>query len=210
MGLARESGMDHHPWASAIHPTVQDPHDQKVRQNGPRYSGATAQELEDFKVPAISDLLFDFVCVKALKKNGGASDLLPAESELLLGFQNALRNYDWLSAFIFSLQLYVDIHIILEDPVVHSFQQLEQTAHKLNSELPLHIDRATGPRRELHRPLRQRQRELERFMLNNVVLEDKLPRYMHACMDGEDVEDFNLLKHESVGLVCSISLPSCS
>lgn len=168
-------------------------------RKAPQYGGTTAKELEEFKEVVISDLLFDVVCVKALKKNRGAADILPAESELLLGFQDALRNYNWSSAFIFSLKLYVDIRNILEDTVIHAFQQLEQTAHKIDSGLPLQIEWATGPRRELRHSLRQRQKAVERFMLNDVVLEDKLPRYVQGLgMDREDAEDFYLLKHEPV------------
>lgn len=87
----------------------------KSDRTPPVYGGTTAHELNKFKDAVINDLLFDVVCVKALKKNGAAADILPAESELLLGFQDALRSYDWSSAFIFSLQLYVDIRYILED-----------------------------------------------------------------------------------------------
>lgn len=164
----------------------------------PVYGATTANELSEFKDAVISDLLFDVVCVKALKQNGGAADILPAESELLLGFQDALRNNECSSAFIFSVQLYVDIRYILEDTVVHSFEQLQTTAHRIERRLPRQIEWASGPRRELRKSLRQRQRELERFMLNDVVLEDKLPRYLNSGLDREDVEDFYLLKHEPV------------
>lgn len=64
----------------------------KSDRNAPIYGATTAKDLDRFKDDVIKDLLFDVVCVKALKKNGGAPDLLPAESELLLGFQDALRN----------------------------------------------------------------------------------------------------------------------
>lgn len=164
----------------------------------PEYGGLTAKELEKFKDVVITDLMFDVVCVKALKKNGQAPSQLPAESELLLGFQDALRNYDFSSAFIFSMQLYCDIRYILEDTVVDSYDQLQQTAETIEQRLPLGIDRAIGPRFELRRAMRQRQRELERFMLNDVVLEDKLPRYLGAGLDRDDVDDFFLLKHEPV------------
>ncbi|KUI67660.1 hypothetical protein VM1G_03031 [Cytospora mali] len=164
----------------------------------PVYGGLTVKELESFKDVVITDLMLDVVCVKALKKNGGAPALLPAESELLLGFQDALRNYDFSSAFIFSMQLYCDIRYILEDTVVHPFEQLQKTAQKSGRLLPLMIERASGPRFELRRTLRQRQKELHRFMLNDVVMEDKLPRYLGAGLEEDDVEDFFLLKHEPV------------
>lgn len=164
----------------------------------PVCGGTTVKELDDFKNAVITDLLYDVVCVKALKINGGAPEILPAESELLLGFQDALRNYESSSAFIFSLQLYVDIRYILEDVVTHPFEQLRQTAAKIERKLDRQVQWATGPRHELRRLLRQRQRELERFMLNDVVLEDKLPRYLGAGLEREDVEDFYLLKHEPI------------
>lgn len=170
----------------------------KSDRTPPVYGGTTAEQLNRFKDAVISDLLFDVVCVKALKKNGGAPDILPAESELLLGFQDALRNYDWSSAFIFSLQLYVDIRYILEDTVAHPYQQLRQTARRADRDLPLQIEWASGPRHELRRSLRQRQREVERYMMHDVVLEDKLPRYLNSGLDRADVEDFYLLKHEPV------------
>lgn len=146
----------------------------------------------------ITDLMLDVVCVKALKKNGGAPAILPAESELLLGFQDALRNYDFSSAFIFSMQLYCDIRYILEETVVHSFEQLQKTAETTERRLPLVIDRAIGPRFELRRAARQRQVEVERFMLSDVVMEGKLPRYLGAGLEVDDVDEFFLLKHEPV------------
>lgn len=164
----------------------------------PVYGGLKAEELNTFKGTVINDLMFDVVCVKALKKNGQTSAFLPAESELLLSFQDALRNYDCSSAFVFSLQLYIDIRYILEDTVVHSFKQLQQTGQKFQTSLPLQFEWAVGPRSDLRRPLRQRQNELERFILHDVVLEDKLPRYLSAGLEREDVEDFFLLKHEPV------------
>ncbi|KAJ4414010.1 hypothetical protein N0V82_008180 [Gnomoniopsis sp. IMI 355080] len=162
------------------------------------YGATTPKELNQFKDAVIQDLLFDVACVKALKKNGGADDILPAESELLLGFQDALRNYDYSSAFIFSLQLYVDIRYILEDAVVRPFEQLQQTAKRISRDLPKQIDQASGPRSQLRRALRQREKELGRFMLHDVVLDDKLPRYLNAGLTEEDVEEFYLLKHEPV------------
>lgn len=170
----------------------------KSDRTPPVYGGTTAHELNRFKDAVISDLLFDVVCVKALKKNGGAPEILPAESELLLGFQDALRNYDWSSAFIFSLQLYIDIRYILEDTVSHPFQNLQKTVSRIDRDLPLQMEWASGPRHEVRRSLRQRQREVERYMMHDVVLEDKLPRYMNSGLEREDVEDFYLLRHEPV------------
>lgn len=164
----------------------------------PVYGGLEVKDLEKFKDVVITDLMLDVVCVKALKNNGGAPSILPAESELLLGFQDALRNYDFSSAFIFSMQLYCDIRYILEDTVVHSFEQLQETAGATERRLPLVFDRAIGPRFELRRAARQRQTEVERFMLNDVVMEDKLPRYLGAGLEVDDVDKFFLLKHEPV------------
>lgn len=179
-------------------PLGKTPMIRKEDRTPPKYDAYTAEELNELKNIVINDLLFDVVCVKALKKNRQVGDILPAESELLLGFQDALRNYDWSSAFVFSLQLYVDIRFILEDTVSHSFEQLQRTAEKIERGLPLQNDWAAGPRFELRRPLRQRERELGRFMLNDVVLEDKLPRYLGAGLDRGDVDDFFLLKNEPV------------
>ncbi|ROV91975.1 hypothetical protein VSDG_07584 [Cytospora chrysosperma] len=164
----------------------------------PVYGGLAVGELEKFKDVVITDLMLDVVCVKALKKNGGAPAILPAESELLLGFQDALRNYDFSSAFIFSMQLYCDIRYILEETVIHSFEQLQKTAETAERRLPLVIDRAIGPRFELRRAARQRHVEVERFMLSDVVMEDKLPRYLGAGLEVDDVDEFFLLKHEPV------------
>lgn len=164
----------------------------------PVYGATTAPELKMFTDAVISELLFDVACVKALKENRGATDILPAESELMLGFQDALRSCDYSSAFAFSLQLYVDIRYILEDTVSHPFEQLQKTARKMERGLPQQIAWASGPRRDLRRPLRQRQKELERFMLNDVVREDKLPRYLSAGFAEEDIEEFSLLKIEPV------------
>lgn len=170
----------------------------KSDRRPPVYGGTTPTELNQFKDAAIEDLLFDVACIKALKRNGGVDDILPAESELLLGFQDALRNYDYSSAFIFSLQLYVDIRYILEDAVLHPFEQLQQTATRIRRELPWQIDQASGPRFELRRSLRQRENEVFRFMLHDVILDDKLPRYLNGGLTEEDVEEFYLLKHEPI------------
>lgn len=179
-------------------PPGKTPMMRKSDRKKPVYGGLKAEELNSFKDAVINDLVFDVVCIKALKKHGQTSAFLPAESELLLSFQEALRNYDCSSAFIFSLQLYIDIRYILEDTVTHSFEQLQQTAHRFDASLPLQFELAAGPRFDLRRPLRQRQKELQRFMLQDVVLEDKLPRYLSAGLEREDVEDFSLLKHEPV------------
>lgn len=180
-------------------PLGKTPMARKKDRQRPVYGGLTAMELNKFKDVVITDLMFDVVCIKALKKNDAKLPLiLPAESELLLGFQDALRNYDFSSAFIFSMQLYCDIRYILEDNVIHPFEQLQKTAETAGRWLPLMGERAFGPRYELRRGIKQRQREVQRFMLNDVVLEDKLPRYMGAGLDRDDVEDFFLLKHEPV------------
>ncbi|PSR82881.1 hypothetical protein BD289DRAFT_370639 [Coniella lustricola] len=169
----------------------------KADRQRAQYGAIKARELDNFKNAVISDLLFDVVCLKALKKNGGAPEVLPAESELLLNFQQALHCYDWCSAFIFSLQLYVDIRNIMEDTVKHPYKQLRATANKIARGLPLQIEWAMGPRYEMRKALRQRQREIDRFMLHDVVLEDKLPRYARMHMEDE-VQPFYLLRHEPV------------
>lgn len=170
----------------------------KADKTPPTYGVTKTEDLARFKEICIKELLFDVVCVKALKTSGQAPALLPAESELLLGFQDALRNKDFTSAFIFSAQLYCDIRYILEDCVSHPFDQLEKTAKQFEQRLPLAHMRAVGPRSSLRRDLRQRDKEFERFILSDVVLEDKLPRYMNVDLEREDVEDFFLLKHEPV------------
>lgn len=172
-----------------------------VRKNDrtlPKYGGTTAAELDKFKDAVINDLLFDVVCVKAHKVNRKVDAIMPAESELLLSFQDSLRHYDWSSAFIFSLQLYVDIRYILEDEVAHAFQQMQQTADLVDQTLARMLECPGDVGFENRRVLRQRRKEVERFMLNDVVLEDKLPRYTHAGLEENDVEPFYLLKHEPV------------
>lgn len=170
----------------------------KADKTPPTYGVTKTEDLARFKEICIKELLFDVVCVKALKTSGQAPALLPAESELLLGFHDALQHKDFTSAFIFSAQLYCDIRYILEDCVSHPFDQLEKTAQHFEQRLPLAHMRAVGPRSSLRRDLRERDKELERFILSDVVLEDKLPRYMNVGLKREDVEDFFLLKHEPV------------
>lgn len=138
----------------------------KSYRTKPIYGGVTPKELDKFKNAVVMNLVLDVLCIKALKKNHQAPAVFPAESELLLGFQHALRKYDsHSSALVYSLQLYVDIRYILEDTVAHPFEQLQQTAQRADASLPLLIDWASGPRLDLRTPLRQRQREVQRFML---------------------------------------------
>lgn len=170
----------------------------KANRTPPTYGATSADDLARFKETCISEILFDIVCVKALKANGRAPALLPAESELLLGFQDALRGKDFTSAFIFSVQLYCDIRYIMEDCVSHPFEQLQDTAQQFYDHFDLAHMRTIGPRSSLRREFEQREKEVFRFMLLDVVLEDKLPRYMNAGLESEDVEDFFLLKHEPV------------
>lgn len=179
-------------------PPGKTPMIRKSDRETPMYGATTAKDLDKFKDTVISDLLFDVVCIKALKTNHGAPELLPAESELLLGFQDALRNYKWSSAFIFSLQLYVDIRYILEDTVSHPYEQLKETASQMARTMLLEMDMATGPRFEVRRILRRCDKDLQRYMLNDVVLEDKAPRYLRAGLSEEDIDEFYLLKHEPV------------
>lgn len=113
----------------------------KSYRTKPIYGGVTLKELDKFKNVVVMNLVLDVLCIKALKKNHQAPAVFPAESELLLGFQHAFRNYDsHSSAFVFSLQLYIDIRYILEDTVAHPFEQLQQTAQRADASLPLLID----------------------------------------------------------------------
>lgn len=179
-------------------PPGKTPMMRKADKTLPTYGVTKMDDLARFKETCINELLFDVICIKALKTNGQAPALLPAESELLLGFQDALRNKDFTSAFVFSAQLYCDIRYILEDCVSHPFEQLQKTAQQFDQRFDLYYMRAVGPRSSLRRELRQREKELDRFLLSDVVLEDKLPRYINAGLEREDVEDFSLLKHEPV------------
>lgn len=54
---------------------------------------------------------------------------------------------------------------------------MQKTASRIAGTILLQTDMASGPRFELRRVLRRREKELERYMLNDVVLEDKAPRY---------------------------------
>ncbi|KAG6354656.1 hypothetical protein INS49_004674 [Diaporthe citri] len=170
----------------------------KADKTPPTYGVTNTDDLARFNETCINELLFDVVCVKALKTKGLAPALLPAESELLLGFQDALRNNNFTSAFIFSVQLYCDIRYILEDRVSHPFEQLQKTTQQFDQGFDLVYTRAVGPRSSLRWELRQRRKEFDRFILSDVVLEDKLPRYIIAGLDREDLDDFFLLKHEPV------------
>lgn len=170
----------------------------KADRTPPTYGATSTDDLARFKETCINELLFDVLSVKALKTNGLAPALLPAESELLLGFQDALRNKDFTSAFIFSAQLYCDIRYILEDCVSHPFEQLQNTAKQFDQRYDQAYTRAVGPRLSLRWELRQRIKEFDRFILSDVVLEDKLPRCLMAGLEREDLDDFFLLKHEPV------------
>lgn len=179
-------------------PPGKTPMMRKADKTAPTYGVTNANDLARFKEICIQELLFEVVCVKALKVKGQAPGMLPAESELLLGFQDALRSKGFTSAFIFSVQLYCDIRYILEDCVSQPFEQLQRTAEELNQRFHLASTRAVGPRSGVRWDLRLREKEFSRFILSDVVLEDKLPRYTMAGLDKEDAEEFALLKHEPV------------
>lgn len=50
-------------------------------------------------------LLLETAHLKALKTNGQEPPILPAESELLLDFEDCLRSYRYTSTLVFSLQI---------------------------------------------------------------------------------------------------------
>lgn len=179
-------------------PPGQTPMMRKADRTPPTYGVTNTDDLARFKETCINELLFNVLSVKVLKTMDLAPALLPAESELLLGFQDALRDYDFTSAFIFSAQLYCDIRYILEDCVCHPFEQLQKTAQQFDQYFDLAYPRADGPRSSLRWELRQREKEFNRFILSDVVLEDKLPRYLIAGLEREDLDDFSLLKHEPI------------
>lgn len=58
----------------------------KNDRNQAVYGGVTPEELNEFKSVVICDLLYDVVCVKAMKKNGLAGPFLPAELSCMLTF----------------------------------------------------------------------------------------------------------------------------
>jgi hypothetical protein len=118
----------------------------KADMTPPVYGVMDPDDLARFKETVINELLLDVFPVKALKTNNMAPAVLPAESELLLGFQGALRKRDFMSAFIFSVHLYCDIRYIMEDKVSHAFEQLEETAQLADESLRLASMRSGGPR----------------------------------------------------------------
>ncbi|KAJ9149322.1 hypothetical protein NKR23_g4206 [Pleurostoma richardsiae] len=167
-----------------------------------KYGGTTVEELNDFKQRVISDLMYDVTILKAMKKNGQIDPILPAESELLLLFEGALETRQYSSAFIFALQLYVDIRYIMEDSVSDGFTQLQETAHHAKGVLDSHLDQAIGPRRDVKRMIKDRQHEVEVLMLNDILYEDKIRRYRLGGIE-EETERFSLFKCDPVfaGLV---------
>ncbi|KAK1831494.1 hypothetical protein QBC39DRAFT_92633 [Podospora conica] len=96
---------------------------------------------------ATQDFSQDLSLLRLLKTRGHLDYLLPAEPELNLDFQDAFRRlrrkgypiHDSV-AFLFSLQLFVDIRRVLEDRVMTAFDLMNGEAHRVHAALVRHLN----------------------------------------------------------------------
>ncbi|KAL2258077.1 hypothetical protein VTK26DRAFT_8749 [Humicola hyalothermophila] len=102
------------------------------------YGASRFSEWKDFEVSVTMQIITEGAHLKALKKNLQEPPVLPAESQLLLDFEDCLRKYDYNSALVFSLHLWVDIRHILETEHARPFEQLQVSAARLKQALETH------------------------------------------------------------------------
>ncbi|KAK3385324.1 hypothetical protein B0H63DRAFT_543632 [Podospora didyma] len=138
------------------------------------YGAATRYEKFKLQVEIVQDILQDLNVIRALKRDGPEGFLLPAESEFMLDFEDALRRvYDSDTersiASIFSLQLWLDIRTTFETKVEDAFVQMQAKANHVRRMLVHNLDLATGPRKHSQRGMERKIREIDRFMIKDIT-----------------------------------------
>jgi len=150
-----------------------------------------------FENDVTNQLILEMCEFKALKKMGGAPNVLPAEPELLLDLQRSLETRNYRSPMIFSLQLWVDIRNIMETEVIRPFEQMQVTAAKLKAALDSHNPGNMFDNNTFRGQWIKRSKEITRYMLEDVALESRKIRYQGVGIDEEPLP-FYLLKNEPV------------
>jgi hypothetical protein len=161
------------------------------------YGATRALERRDLTRRLIMEYMQEAATMKALKKNGFEPSIIPAETEVLLGFERALEHRLLPASVVFSMQLYVDIRAIMEDKIGDAFAAMQETGRWVDTTLEAHKADATGPRASLLRDLNGWQRDNRHYMLEDITLVDKNHRFevMHI---NEPVPEFALHKCDPV------------
>ncbi|KAK0713267.1 hypothetical protein B0T26DRAFT_753398 [Lasiosphaeria miniovina] len=161
------------------------------------YGANDVKAWRDFQSSITKTIICEGAHLKALKTNLQEPPILPAESELLVDFQNFLRTYEITAALTFSLHLWVDIRFIMETDVICPFEQLQSTAARLKEALESHNPSSISKNRGLKKEWLTRAKETNHYMLEDFAFMDKKARSLQKGID-EDPETFALMKNEPV------------
>lgn len=161
------------------------------------YGATKAVDRREFMNRVIMEYMQEAATIKALKKNGFEPRIIPAETEVLLGFQRALEYRILPSSVVFSVQLYVDIRYIMEAKVGDAFAAMQETGQWVDRTLEAHKADATGPRHSLLRDLNGWQRDNRHYMLEDITLVDKKHRF-ETMRIPEPVPEFALHKCDPI------------
>lgn len=145
----------------------------------------------------VMEYMQEAATVKALKKNRFEPLILPAETQVLLGFELALERKYLTSHAVFSMQLYVDIRTILEHKAGDAFATMQKTAQWVDRTLETHKAAATGPRASLLEDMNGWQRDNRHYMLEDSTLVDMKHRFEKMHID-EPVPEFVLQKCDPI------------
>ncbi|KAL2015326.1 hypothetical protein VTK56DRAFT_5800 [Thermocarpiscus australiensis] len=166
-----------------IHPTV--------------YGANSLDAWNHFESNVTRQIIIEAAHLKALKINEQEPPILPSESQVLLDIQSYLRKYDYTSAIIFCLQLWVDIRNIVETDHIQPFEQLQITAARLKDALETHSPIKFCKDHDFKKRWIARIWETKHYMLEDCTFEDKKARFLQVSVH-EDPDRFYLLKHEPV------------
>ena len=146
------------------------------------------------------DFSQDLSLLRLLKIDGRLDYLLPAEPELNLDFQDAFRRQGFRThdtvAFLFSLQLFVDVRRTLETIACSAFHKMNGTARRVHAALVRHLDHIDRPNptpqnQNLIRLLTRRIYELNAYLLRDPI---HPPDYQRQ----ESPNRFHLLRRDPV------------
>ncbi|KAK3293196.1 uncharacterized protein B0H64DRAFT_327907 [Chaetomium fimeti] len=161
------------------------------------YGARTLDEWKTFESLVTNQIILEGAHLKALKVNQQEPPVLPAESLLLLDFQDCLKKNSYNSSLIFSLHLWVDIRNIMESDHDKPFEELQTTATKLKAALEKYNPIKYRKDHEFKRAWISRLWETKHYMVEDFLFEDKKARFRQIGIE-EDPEPFFLLRHEPV------------
>ncbi|KAL2133987.1 hypothetical protein VTI74DRAFT_1290 [Chaetomium olivicolor] len=162
-----------------------------------KYGANNMSDWKDFEWSVSNQIITEGAHLKALKVNQQEPPELPAESLVLLDFQEFLRTKQHRSSLIFSLHLWVQIRHILETDHVKPFEQLQVTAARLKQALDTHNPSKYSKDYDFKRRWIGRIWETKHYMLEDFLFEDKQARFRQIGVQ-EDPIPFFLLKGEPV------------